>query len=377
MKRVGTGPQVIPDPVTEPEAPCMFRSLLAATLLLLCGTALAADGLGKLHIFRDWVVGCDNTRRCEAQGYGSEGEKAPPGGRAALIIQREAGPGQPPALRFAYSSIDENAPIPAAGQAVRVQVGALRFDMPATTAQASEPELPASRVPALLAAVQKGDVVRLSAGSAQWHVSLDGAMAALLKMDDLQGRVGTPGALVRKGTKPESSVPAPSVPVVSAAPLPPTTPADLKLAPAVAALLPHTENECPDFDPAEASLELLRLTPATLLVLQRCWRGAYQTGSRVWQVDDRPPHRMRRLDLPMPDGSTKDTLVSDGLTNEGTLDLHEAAKGRGIGDCWVSQDWTWSGDRLVLVRASESDCRLFEAGGLLVDLWRTQVKSVK
>lgn len=118
----------------------------------------------------------------------------------------------------------------------------------------------------------------------------------------------------------------------------------------------------------------MRLTPTTLLVLQPCWRGAYQTGSRVWQVDDRPPHCARRLDLPMPDGSTSDTLVIESLGGDDRLDLHEAAKGRGIGDCWASHDWTWSGDRLVLINASESDCRLFEAGGLMLDLWKVQVK---
>jgi len=356
------------------ETSCMFRLLFAATLLMLSGGTFAAGGLGKLHTFRDWVVGCDNTRRCEAQGYGGLDDEALPGGRAALIIRRDAGADRPPVLRFAYSSFDENAPVPAAGQVVRVQVAALHFDMPAATAQQLEPDVPATRVPALLAAVQKGDVIQLSAGSAHWHVSLNGAAAALLKMDDLQGRAGTPGALVHKGTKPESSVPAPTVPVVKAAPLPPTTPSDLKLAPAVAKLLPHTEDDCPDF---QAPLELVRLTPTTLLVLQPCWGGAYQTGSRVWQVEDRSPHRVRRLDLPLPDGTTTDTLVSDGLGSDGMLHLHEAAKGRGIGDCWVSHDWTWSGSRLVLVSASESDCRLFEAGGLMIDLWRAQVQSMK
>lgn len=352
----------------------MFRSLLAAIPLVLAGTTFAADGLGQLHSYRDWVVGCDNTRRCEAQGYGKEGEQAPPIGRAALIVRRDAGPGQAPTLHFVYSSIDDKAPTPATGRPMRVQVGALRFEMPALSAQQSESEVPAARVPALLAAVQKGDAIHLMSGSAQWEVSLDGAVAALLKMDDLQGRVGTPGALVRKGMKPESSVPAPAVPVVQAARLPPTTPADLKLAPKVAARLPHTEDDCPNFNPAQDSLELVRLTPTTLLVLQPCWRGAYQTGSRVWQVDDRPPHRARRLDLPLPGGGTTDTIVADGLDSGGTLYLHEAAKGRGIGDCWVNRDWTWSGNRLVLVSASESDCRLFEAGGLMVELWRVQVK---
>jgi hypothetical protein len=98
----------------------------------------------------------------------------------------------------------------------RAAVGALRFEMPRLSPQQAQSEVPASQVPALLAAVQKEDVIRLSTDSAQWQVSLHGA-AALLKMDDLQGRVGTPGALVRQGTKPESSVPAPAVPGVKAA----------------------------------------------------------------------------------------------------------------------------------------------------------------
>ena len=79
---------------------------LALPLLIVLQTALPAamaadNGLGRYHEFKDWVVGCDNLRRCEAQGYGSEGDDAPPGGRAALIVQRAAGPGQTPVLRFA------------------------------------------------------------------------------------------------------------------------------------------------------------------------------------------------------------------------------------------------------------------------------------
>jgi len=359
----------------------MFHLLLAPALLVLSGTAFGADGLGKLYTFRDWEVGCDNTRRCEAQGYGRDVEGEPLGGRAALIIRREAGPGQPPVLSFAYSSFDKDAPMPAAGQVVRVQVGALSFDMPkAMVQQSSEPPLPesrvpTSRVPALLAAVQKGNVIQLSVGGAQWRVSLDGAAAALLKMDDLQGRVGTPGALIRKGTNSELSVPAPLVPEVKAALLPPTTPADRSLAPAVAALLPRTE-DCGNFDPAQSEVDLVRLTPTTLLVLQPCWPGSLQSGSRVWQVDDRPPHRARRLDLPMPDGSTYDAVMNGGLVAKGRLDLQDGAMGNS-GSCWMGHHWTWSGDRLVLVSASQAACRDFEVGGLGVNLWRVQLKSMK
>jgi Protein of unknown function (DUF1176) len=53
------------------------------------------------------------------------------------------------------------------------------------------------------------------------------------------------------------------------------------------------------------------------------------------------------------------------------LQLHESAKGRGIGDCWATRDWTWTEKGLTLVAAEQSACRLFEAGGLGIRLWRS------
>jgi hypothetical protein len=144
---------------------------------------------------------------------------------------------------------------------------------------------------------------------------LDGAAAALLKMDDLQGRVGTPGALVRPGTKPESSVPVPAVPVVKAARLPATTAADRALVPKLATVLLRNPDGCQDVDSAQDPLDVVRLDSTTLLALQPCGRGAYQLGSftLVWRVDAQPPHKARRLGLPTPDGRTADGLVTEGL----------------------------------------------------------------
>ncbi len=59
--------------------------------------------------------------------------------------------------------------------------------------------------------------------------------------------------------------------------------------------------------------------------------------------------------------------------SDGLLSLREAAKGRGIGDCWLSREWTWTAQGLALLEATESDCRAFEAGGLSVRLWRAQL----
>lgn len=351
----------------------LLRALLASLTLSATLAAGAEPGLGRIHTFKDWDIGCDNTRRCEAQGYGPEadeaGEAVPV--RAALVVRRDAGPRQLPTLDFYFGGLDASDAFPRAGQVLTVQAGALRLRLPPLTQERNAPPVPAAQVPALLAAVLKAPEIVLSHGKRTWTVSLAGAHAALLKMDDLQGRVGTTGALVRRGPAAEPA--APPVPEVRAVRLPPTTDADRRLEPRIRAALPRSENDCPGFDATQSLAEPVRLTASTLLVLQPCWQGAYQTGSRVWQVDDRPPFRARALALPQPDGRQADSLVAElAEAAGGTLQLHESAKGRGIGDCWVSREWTFTAQGLALVSANESPCRLFEAGGLAIELWRSR-----
>jgi len=112
----------------------------------------------------------------------------------------------------------------------------------------------------------------------------------------------------------------------------------------------------------------LPLLPLTMEALDREF-----TVHRLWQVDDKAPFRARPVRLPQPDGSTSDTAVLETMSGEGgTLSLNETAKARGIGDCWVTRDWTWTGAQLALVSGQESPCKLFEAGGLSIGLWRTR-----
>lgn len=350
----------------------MLRSF-ALTITLLCPAAYGAtaNGLGQLHTFGDWVVGCDNTLTCEAQGYGSNADDAL-GDMAALIVRREGGPRRLPVLSFAYGSIDDKAVRPDIGEVVTVQVDALQFRLPAAKKDESETTVPPAQVSALLAAALTADHVLLTAGSKRWAVSLSGAAAALLKMDDLQRRVGTASALVRHGSKPETDQPIASQP--QPARLPPTTASDLKRERKLLAALP-TGEACPDYDPELVQGNLVRLSSTSVLVAQACYRGAYQTGSRLWQVDVRGPLRARPVLLPQPSGGASDTLVIEEMSGkDGALSLQESAKVRGIGDCWAIRQWTWTGAELALISASESACKLFEAGGLPIQLWRTNSK---
>ena len=62
-----------------------------------------------------------------------------------------------------------------------------------------EQTLSAAQMAKLLPRMLDADAAELSDGKQQWRLSLAGLKAALLRMDEAQGRLGTPGALVKKG----------------------------------------------------------------------------------------------------------------------------------------------------------------------------------
>lgn len=355
--------------------PCHGSYPVLNALALWAGTALAAgDGLGRIHEFRDWLVACDNTRVCQAQGYADESGTEPEAGRAALIVERAAGPGRAPTWRFRFARFDDTDQAPAQGLPVQLRAGTLRLALPAIDPRNEELVVPDAQVPALRRAVLAADRLWLQAGRSRWWVSLAGARAALMKMDDLQGRLGTPGALVQRGSRPEAQVPQPLLPLVQEQDLPPTTDADRLLEPALRAALPGPNDDCPSFDRAQPLPPPRRLDARSLLVVQPCFRAAYQVGSRLWQVDDAPPHRARALRPPRPHSESIDDglVVIEHLSAGGVFELHEAAKSRGLGDCWSTFTWGWAAHGLVLLQADQSPCRAFEGGGIGITLWRTQ-----
>lgn len=177
----------------------------------------------------------------------------------------------------------------------------------------------------------------------RWQLSLAGSKAALLKMDDLQGRVGTPGALVRRGTqrpaKAESSVlPALAAPRVKAAALPRSTAADRALLPAILDAIAPRDcwEDLPDDRGPEQSIT--RVSATQVLVMRECGRGADQGGSGIWLANSKPPYAPKRLRLPLLDGESDDCVMNANLA-AGTGRLSSFAKGRGISDCGSSFDW--------------------------------------
>lgn len=309
--------------------------LLLCTLLL-AATANAGDnGLSFSH--HDWELACDNTRTCRAAGYPPETGEA----GASLLLTRHAGPGQPISAELQLAD-EEHAP----ASDLHLHINGRDLGPLGGPGEQGGQSLSRAQSDALLAALVRDSVIQLRARDG-WHLDLPdrGAAAVLLKMDEFQGRLGTPGALVRKGNRAETSVlpPLPAPRVVRPA-LAPARPGDAALAHSPelrVALLATLDQHAGDIGycdrftehPADAHLQVERLDDRTLLVSTDCWLAAYNAGSGYWLVNDHAPFQPR-------------LLTTDANHHEAGM-LGASHKGRGIGDCWSGQQWTWDGSTFV------------------------------
>lgn len=280
--------------------------------------ALAADPAVVSFSHKDWALQCDNTRACSAVGYQIENGDSEP---VSMRLTRAAGPG----TAFRLTGLDGNSP-----------------------------QVPAAQVPRLLQELLRSEEAIVTAGKDRWVLSLAGANAVLLKMDEVQGRLNTPGAIVRKGTQPESAVPpAVPAPVVKSVKPVPARKADAALAgPLLAAVgRADLEGQCNGGPPDASDVKVHRLTERTLLLEVPCGMGAYNFSSLLFMANDRAPYQPRLLE------------DVDGEFDPATGEVRSAMKGRGIGDCWWMRTWRFDGKGFVLTgEQGDSMCRGFPGG---------------
>jgi hypothetical protein len=106
----------------------------------------------------------------------------------------------------------------------------------------------------------------------------------------------------------------------------------------------------------------LDLRHSLVVIPHLCGNGAYNETSSVFVIDQ--AGRTRR--------AVPDTVVN-GDWDARTRTLSSYAKGRGLGDCGVSQDYVWDGATLRLVRQAQlGECR---GGRDYITTWRAAVVS--
>lgn len=334
--------------------PALLPLLLVAPMLS-AAAATATPGLSFTH--HDWTLACDNTRTCRAAGYQADENGGEP---VSVLLTRPAGPHQPVSAEVMLGQYDEiTLPRQLTLQINDARPSALKYNAADGTA-----DLSPAQVTALVESLAGNSrVVLIGNDGKRWTVSDRGASAVLLKMDEFQGRLGTPGALVRKGSKAEASVlPALPMPVVKLAKVVPTRPGDEALATSAAlraALTAATSaDDCEALHPGDSMISnegpqeitVQRLSADKLLVSQSCWRAAYNTGDGYWVVNDRAPYQPK--------------LVTASALGDEVRTIQEGHKGRGLGDCGSSTSWGWTGTQFVKTSESTSGlCRLVAAGG--------------
>ena len=231
---------------------------------------------------------------------------------------------------------------------------------------------------AFLDAVRNGTDLRAGIGEDAPSASLAGLSAALLLIDETQGRLGTTTALLRRGPLPAAQVPAaPAAPLptraVVAAPLDDAEASRLVARVRLQAADDVRREDC-FVEPDTAYDEAHALDHDEALVALECWRGAYQSSSLLFRVRRDGAGAPRRLRLTVPVQDEGAPRVIDAFTNVGfgQGQLSHFAKGRGLADCGESATWAFDGRDFRLQRYHRLGwCRGGNPGDWPT-LWRTR-----
>lgn len=343
----------------------MKRSITAlpwlGLLLLATPASAAAADLPRLQFsYGDWEIACDNTRTCRAAGYyigRGEDDSAPEPLAVSVLLTRKAGPNAPVQAEVQFGTYldDDTARSLPKTLAPTMKIDGKALGKLAVPENDWTVDLTPGQTGALLAALRRVSTIEFTHGPHAWRLSGAGAAAVLLKMDEFQGRIGTPGAVMRKGGKPESGVlPALAAPVVRVPALddkPIELPQD-RLAALRKALQVDEEtcSESTNGDGTPGEITVSRLSGGKLLASMPCWRAAYNEGYAYWVVNASPPYAPQ--------------LVTAAGSDYSGGTIGGSHKGRGLGDCWSFEAWTWDGRRFVQTGEGDTgDCRMVAPGG--------------
>ncbi|MCM8730963.1 DUF1176 domain-containing protein [Hephaestia sp. GCM10023244] len=310
--------------------------------------------------FADWTVACDNGGECSMASLSPEDGDFY---AVNLALTREAGPDGTIAVAL---MVNQDGVIPARLVVDNTPVGDA---FPAVKDGSTIVTGNAATAIAYALANGKQLTVRDSHGAVLATLSLAGASASLRYIDAEQHRAGTVTAIVAKGNQPASAVPAaPALPVIVA---PPVATGSAQIGATMAADLKQRAG-CDGTLVADIEPEAHPLGDGATLVLVPCSRGAYNFSSVMFVLKDGKPAPARidaasgfsETDAPADLPEVVNPSVSGGVVSS-------YARGRGLGDCGVEQDFVWDGRMFRLAQeAAMGECR---GNPNLLTTWRTQV----
>jgi hypothetical protein len=202
--------------------------------------------------------------------------------------------------------------------------------------------------------------------------------AALLLMDDVQGRVNGASAWVKRGDRVQWDVPPP--PSIPQLPAPMPAPAPLTQQETTGLIdygtwRVNTDN-C-SLDPLRREVSVAPLTDSKALLLISCETGAYNVIDLAFEVTRSQPYVSRgiTLNLPFTPPSRTDNQLElvNAEFDASNGQLYTFSKGRGLGDCGVATRWQFDGNAFVLAEyAEEKTCDAWHSSDDWPTLWVTQ-----
>lgn len=319
---------------------------LSLAAMLLPNGGHAAEGqsaIGMLVDYKDWEIGCDNTRSCVAIGMTSEDGTM----SAYLRIVRDGGAEDAPLVNFVIYPPDDST------EKLKQPLLRLSFDahkaggLPKGALTLEEAgdlysyQLAEDALPDLIAGMRSATTITadLYDGDRKLSsqvISLAGSVAALLQMDDAQQRVGTVTALIKKGDAAADTIPpVPALPVVKSLPV-----SDM------ADPLPEAPDGLPKPSPDDCGEGPAPYIGYDLGEGAQLWgvcasAGAYNYAYDFHIVRDGAVEPVQFL-VPDQTGDDASQLWNSYVDDE-TGQLNAFFKGRGLGDCGGSDAWAWDG----------------------------------
>ena len=320
-------------------------------LSLLPFTAMAAPSLkGFEKTYQDWDLICDNTGTCNMAGYPEgDGSEHP----VSILFTRSAGEKAPVSAQLALLPEDVG------NKTAEIILNGQSLGTVPNISEDGNAKLSEKQTTELLTALKGNASIEVIFGEFKEKVSDKGAAAAMLKMDEFQQRLNTPSALIRQGQEKHAVLAPQAAPKIEAVSVNNHKTIELKRGEKqfkhVLALLRKAYDGCVDEDLESQDITLYPLTQNKILAEALCASGAYQSTNYYAVLDD----KLSKVEQVLAD--QYNGVGGDG--KQGYAFVRGAYKGRGVGDCWSSQDAVWNGK--IFIRTSEwttGSCKGFPGG---------------
>lgn len=332
-----------------------------------------ASAVPDMREFRDWRAACDNGNACVAWGGSDSGW---------IRIAIDAGPNATPTVTAGSWSLGDVGKAP---ESLALKIDGRNYALRAGARDAANATAAADRAREIIAALPASRSLALASGAQTADLPSSGISAALLWIDERQGRLDTNTALLRRGSRPASAVPAapalprvPSAPAVSQAgfegaanpmeddPRSLTVPAAIEGRQEVKAC--RAENN----EYLNKAVLAARLDGSTVLWGIPCGSGTYNATYVLYLARPdgfgvRAAELLERTRRTEGDIGGQDQWLVNPIYDAQRQTLTVFPRGRGLGDCGTITTWTWSGGRFLLSEErSMGDC-----WGMTPDVWPT------